>query len=355
MSMRHEVSRLGAAKDEEIGMEKLDTPSRDIPIAIIGGGMAGLSCAQRLNELGHECLVIDRGRRIGGRMSSKRIAHEREQLWIDQGAPKIDVHSDTLREHAEKWVREGKARWLTRTELIGEPSMSAILSAMSLGCDALSSAEVYSIRRDGDLFVLTVQLYGEETPFVISADHVVIATPAEQSVRILEQSGLIVPEALRAIQSSTAWMLLLGLSDIDLEQDWIDIQGTDDDPLQEIRLRRQSGGSYAIVAEMKPQISASLMAEDRQVIQELMLSSCMTALNHRFGTSIASSQCSEPRVHRWGLARPLTQVQAPFLISSELDLRFVGDWLSGPRGEWHNAEAAFLSGLSLADHISNTR
>lgn len=355
MSKRREVSRLGAAKDEEIGMEKLDTPSRDIPIAIIGGGMAGLSCAQRLNELGHECLVIDRGRRIGGRMSSKRITHQREHLWIDQGAPKIDVHSEKLREHAEAWVREGQARWLTRNELIGEPSMSAILSAMGLGCDALSSAEVYSIRRDGDQFVLTVQRYGEETPFLISADLVVIATPAEQSMRILEQSGLIVPEALRAIQSSTAWMLMLGVSDLDLEQDWIDIRGTDDEPLQEIRLRRQSSGSYSIVAEMKPQLSASMKNEDRQVIQDLMQSSCMSLLNQRLNIQIADSQCSELRVHRWGLARPLTQVQAPFLISSELDLRFVGDWLSGPRGEWRNAEAAFLSGLSLADHISNTR
>ena len=35
-------------------------------IAIIGAGMAGLTCATRLTENGHEVTVIDKGRGPGG-------------------------------------------------------------------------------------------------------------------------------------------------------------------------------------------------------------------------------------------------------------------------------------------------
>ena len=37
-------------------------------IAIIGAGMAGLSCGQRLAEGGHEVELFDKGRGAGGRV-----------------------------------------------------------------------------------------------------------------------------------------------------------------------------------------------------------------------------------------------------------------------------------------------
>ncbi|MFG0315268.1 MAG: hypothetical protein ACF8LL_13920 [Phycisphaerales bacterium] len=174
-------------------------------------------------------------------------------------------------------------------------------------------------------------------------------------MRVLEQSGLAAPAAMRTVRSSAAWTLMTVVSGLHLDREWIVIRGAEQDPLQEIRLRRHPSGSYSMVAEMKPQLSASLRDEDRRVIQDLMLTSCMSLLTNELNMQIADSQCSEPRVHRWGLARPLTQVQAPYLISSELDLSFAGDWLSGPAGEWRDAEAAFLSGHSLADYVAETR
>ncbi|MDP3490273.1 MAG: FAD-dependent oxidoreductase, partial [Phenylobacterium sp.] len=42
-------------------------------IAIIGAGMAGLSCAEALSDAGHAVQVLDKGRGPGGRMSTRRI------------------------------------------------------------------------------------------------------------------------------------------------------------------------------------------------------------------------------------------------------------------------------------------
>ena len=45
-------------------------------IGIIGGGIAGLSCAQRLQQLGLECTVYDTGKRGPGGRASSRIWHD---------------------------------------------------------------------------------------------------------------------------------------------------------------------------------------------------------------------------------------------------------------------------------------
>ena len=42
-------------------------------IAIIGAGMAGLSCADALRDEGHEIALFDKGRGPGGRMSTRRV------------------------------------------------------------------------------------------------------------------------------------------------------------------------------------------------------------------------------------------------------------------------------------------
>lgn len=42
-------------------------------IAVIGSGMAGLSCADMLERAGHAVALFDKGRGPGGRMSTKRV------------------------------------------------------------------------------------------------------------------------------------------------------------------------------------------------------------------------------------------------------------------------------------------
>ena len=55
-------------------------------IAIIGAGMAGLTCATRLSAAGHEVSVFDKGRGPGGRMASRRVEHGGETFRFDHGA-----------------------------------------------------------------------------------------------------------------------------------------------------------------------------------------------------------------------------------------------------------------------------
>jgi len=46
---------------------------RTADVLVIGAGMAGLSAAAALQKAGRKTLVIDKGRRIGGRMATRSV------------------------------------------------------------------------------------------------------------------------------------------------------------------------------------------------------------------------------------------------------------------------------------------
>ena len=55
-------------------------------IAVVGGGVAGLTCAWRLQRAGHDVEVLEREDAPGGRMRSERIATPRGDFVVDRGA-----------------------------------------------------------------------------------------------------------------------------------------------------------------------------------------------------------------------------------------------------------------------------
>ena len=50
----------------------MTTAAQALPVAIIGAGLAGLSCAQALVQSGHQVHVFDKSRGPSGRMSTRR-------------------------------------------------------------------------------------------------------------------------------------------------------------------------------------------------------------------------------------------------------------------------------------------
>ena len=55
-------------------------------IAIIGAGMAALSCAHALLAHGHSVMLLDKGRGPGGRMSTRRISTPLSEVAFRHGA-----------------------------------------------------------------------------------------------------------------------------------------------------------------------------------------------------------------------------------------------------------------------------
>ena len=74
-----------------------------VRVAVIGGGITGLTCARALADAGHAVTVFDKGRGVGGRLATRRTD---DGLRFDHGAqvlPATEGH--TAVEHGE-WTFE---------------------------------------------------------------------------------------------------------------------------------------------------------------------------------------------------------------------------------------------------------
>ncbi len=80
-------------------------------VVVVGSGISGVACARALSDAGLDVVVLDRARRVGGRMA----CWTRDGRPIDTGAAYFTVRTPGFREVAETWARRGLARPWTDT------------------------------------------------------------------------------------------------------------------------------------------------------------------------------------------------------------------------------------------------
>ena len=108
-------------------------------IAIVGGGIAGLTCARALQERGEEPVIFDKGRRAGGRVSTRR---GQDGVTFDHGAMWLDVGERYAARLLREWQDAGVvARWDGRFATIVQGELRPDLSARTrwVGTPKMSS------------------------------------------------------------------------------------------------------------------------------------------------------------------------------------------------------------------------
>ena len=85
---------------------------------VIGGGISGVACARALADHGRPVRLVDRGRRLGGRMGGRTL-HGRP---VDLGASYLTVGADSdFGPVVADWVDRGLARPWTDTFAVAGP------------------------------------------------------------------------------------------------------------------------------------------------------------------------------------------------------------------------------------------
>lgn len=199
-------------------------------IAVIGAGIAGLSCARELLLRGCEPVVFEASDRLGGRCSSRntRIG------WFDDGAQAISgdtrlatyaaqlpgelaaVHPWTVPATPAEDEPKGRdrdkyedeadtTRTLKPIGAVGVPSMLALASAVAQPLDVRLCTSIQQARRRGAGWVLHDATGKIDEHF----QAVVLATPAPLALPLARES-LRLTAALRDVRYSSRWVLLLG-------------------------------------------------------------------------------------------------------------------------------------------------
>jgi predicted NAD/FAD-dependent oxidoreductase len=308
------------------------------PVVVVGGGISGVACARTLAAAGLPVTVLDRGRRIGGRMASRRI----EDRPVDTGASYFTVGDPGFEAVAEDWRRRGLAhRWTDTFTVLrpGEPptakrgperwgtrgGMRSLVEDLATGLD-VRRGEVAHVDRDGG----TLRVDGTE------ASAVVLAMPDAQARRLLrpglgEESAVLTRGsdpvlALVAWWAERRWDLDGAFVDDDEHLAWVADDG-----------RRRGDGAPVLVAHSTPGFAAAHLEDPQAAGPAMTAALCrLLGLDAPLGTV----------VHRWSLAKPTGAREEPFLLSERL-LGACGDgW--GPRPK---VEGAYLSGVALGEAL----
>jgi renalase len=142
------------------------TRRETLSVAVIGGGMAGLTCARTLMthpEHRFAVQVFDNGREPGGRTATQ----QRGGYQFDAGAQYFTVHDPRFQHAVDAWTAAGLvAEWNGRlcvlengaisasekkTRYVGVLGMSAVARHLASSCRVLRKTQVTHIHRKGSI------------------------------------------------------------------------------------------------------------------------------------------------------------------------------------------------------------
>ena len=199
-------------------------------VAVVGAGIAGLTCARELRLRGCDPVVFEADDRLGGRCSSRgtRVGLFDDGAQCISGATRLAMHvvqppgelaalhpwtvAATPAEeegNGKPWKQDEDEADVTRTlklmGAVGVPSMGALAAALARPLHVRLNTPIVQARRKGARWALSSSAGEIEEDF----QALVLAMPAPLAMPLLCESAALTA-ALRAVRYRSRWVLLLG-------------------------------------------------------------------------------------------------------------------------------------------------
>ncbi len=342
----------------------MTTPHKPLThIAIVGAGLAGLSCAQALSGAGHRVDVFEKSRGPSGRMSTRRGEDGGKPWQCDHGAQYFTAGDAAFRAEVARWQRAGAAavwsgsiasfdgcRWSTPTteteRFVGTPRMTSpaayILKNLSAHATLHVQTTITQVQRSEGGWTLTSTEHGQHPTHY---DTLVLAVPAPQVLPLLAGVSASGHAIAASVRMRASWALMLRCAQrIDLPFDaafinagalrWI---------ARDSSKPGRSGteeGAETWLLHAKAEWSEAHIEDDP--------ASVTAALLEAFVALGGSTQAISSTAHRWRYADtdPASTPAAGNPSSwwdAQARLGLCGDWLHGGK-----VQGAWLSGQHIA-------
>ena len=335
-------------------------------VAVIGAGLAGSVCAQRLAEADVEVELFDKSRGVGGRMSTRRAGWtdadgQSHEAAFDHGAPCFSAPSAPFRAA----VQDAEARgWLARWPAamaptgfqplspeplwVGTPAMPRWCQALVAGLALRLNARVDAIRRDADRAGGRWALAVDGTDPAQGFSHVVLALPPAQAAVLLQ------PHRADWAQRAAAWPMrpcwaLMGVAAAGPRGPAWDAIRPLDGPLAWLARngakpgRSVTPGVDAWVAQATGDWSQTHLESTADDVQARLSDAVAAVLAHPLDWRARW-------VHRWRYANAprhsTSAAEPPSWFDPATGLGACGDHLGGG-----GVEGAWLSGQAMADAL----
>jgi len=312
---------------------------------IVGAGLSGLIAARELKQRGHEVILVDKGKGIGGRMATRRAG----EATFDHGAQFFTVRSEEFQSEVASWQRAGVAqKWFDGFPSPGDKKpndhypryrgttgMTGIGKWLARDLDIHLGVEIESLKRDQSGWKAR-SVSGRE----YSGVQLLLTCPVPQSLKLFDSSGQTLPAAMKGVLQSVTLEPCFAVLAILKSASKIPFPGAlyvNKEPLAWIADNFQKGVSAregAITIHSTGAFAKAHYDEDENEVGKTLID----AAREYSEMDVASFQ-----VRRWRYAKPENPLDIGIAWVPELDVCFAGDALNGGK-----IEGAFLSGLMAA-------
>lgn len=334
------------------------SPPTSLPIAIIGAGLAGLSCAQALVQAGHAVHLFDKSRGPSGRMSTRRSEDAQGPWQCDHGAQYFTARDAAFRTEVQRWQAAGAAAlWDARlvsfdghawrspdtplARFVGTPRMTspAAWLVQDLGERAQTQWQttVQALARDDEGWTLTS---AEQGPHGQRYGAVLLAMPAPQAQQLLRDVAPAGAAVAASVRMRASWAVMVRCSAPSaLPWDGAFINAG---PLRWVaRDSSKPGrtGPETWLLHASPDWSEAHIEADAAAVTAHLLA----AFAELGGPHPAHVQAT---AHRWRFADTASALTQGCWWDADARLGLCGDWLHGGK-----VEGAWLSGRALAQQV----
>jgi len=351
--------------------------SRTVDVLVIGAGMAGLTAASRLAAAGLRVLVVDKGRRHGGRMATRRV----DDAVFDTGVLRFAARSTAFRAALRDWASVERVvpdpdhaahAWRGRPMMRSLPAaLAQVLGDGPAGTEVRLATQVTALARDTQHWTVATTHDGAGT-VTTSATALVMTAPAPQALALLDAGSgsgrALVSPATREVLADVRYLPSLtvlarpvaaprrhGGPSGTLGDSAAVGPGTSAPDLLQVHHNDRTGASKvpAITLQATPAFSAVHLDADRSAAAAMLVAQA---------SAVVGTELEVVHVHGWRYAQVERGVAAPALLddSSGSPIVLAGDLFTtfgasgvgtegadGPPTD--GVERAFLSGDAGAE------
>ena len=328
----------------------MNEPKPKVTVAIIGAGLAGLSCATRLQMLGFQVQVYEKSRGPSGRMSTRNG----EGWSTDHGAQYFTSRDPLFIKELHAWIKVGvAAEWHPRISVYEDDQWRESHSSelRYVGTPAMNSPGKYlandlSIEFNQSIDRVCHQngkwlLHSLETGDIANSfDYLVLAIPAPQASALTQTADHPITELTSTVSMQGCWTVMARFAekpDVPFDAAFINNEIISWIARNNSKPGRTGQETWAIHAN--PQWSQQWIELDKEEAGNLILESAK-----KFGFNCKNAEIA---IHRWRYASGAINSSNGFILNNEIKLGLCGDWLNGGR-----VEGAWLSGHKLANAIN---
>jgi len=322
--------------------------NRSPKVAVIGAGIAGLSCALTLQRAGLGVEVFEKSRGPAGRMSTRRG----DDWQCDHGAQYFTARDVDFRVEVQRWLRAGVAtRWTPRLRVfggdpsraldpsverfVGLPRMTAPARLMASKLALVTQTRIERLEHRPDGWQLRSAEHGRlGTRF----DAVVLAVPSPQVVPLLEHPAIELATLAAGTRMRGCWALMLRFAaTVDLP---FDAAFVNEGPLRWIaRDSSKPGrrGAETWLLHASAEWSDAHLEQDADAVAGELLRTF-----RELGVPAPQAQTA----HRWRFADTEPALAQGCAWHEGHAIGLCGDWLNGGK-----VEGAWRSGRQLARRL----